>query len=91
MDWQTAFNVAFGIATFLMGALTTVVWDSLKKLREDMQALADSVNKNQHDTANTYMRRDDFSAAITRLETAMNRGFDQLRTDLAGKANRGEN
>lgn len=90
MDWQTAFNVALGIVMFLMGALTTVIWDALKKLREDLQALAETVNHNQQEVSNIYMRRDDFSSSVKRLEDAMNRGFDQLRTDLASKANRGE-
>jgi hypothetical protein len=64
------------------------MWDTLASLRADMTRLSDSVNQNQKDTSDTYMRRDDFSAAIARIEASMNRGFDQLAAQIAAKADK---
>jgi hypothetical protein len=88
MDYQAAFNVVLGFAAFVGGALSKIMWDTLSSLRADMTRLSDSVNQNQKESSDTYMRRDDFSAAIARIEAAMNRGFDQLAAQIAAKADK---
>lgn len=88
MNLQLAFNVALTVVLLLGGALGKVMWDTLTALRADMQTLSDSVNKDRQKAAETYQRRDDFNDAVHRLEASMKREFDQLRSDLATKANR---
>lgn len=88
MDWQALFNVVLAILLFILGGLSTIIWSTLTKLRDDMTKLSDSVNANQSHATETYMRRDDFSAALTDLKATMNRGFDQLAAQINGKVDK---
>jgi uncharacterized membrane protein YedE/YeeE len=85
MDWQAMFNIAMGLLIFVSGAVSTIVWGTLTALRTDMKALADTVHTHQKDSTNTYVRRDDFAAALIDLKGLMNRGFDQLAAQISGK------
>lgn len=85
MDWQALFNIVLGLLVFISGGLSTIIWSTLQKLRDDMTKLSESVNSNQAHATETYMRRDDFSAALTDLKATMNRGFDQLAAQINGK------
>ena len=88
MDWQAGFNVAVMIVGGLGGALLKSIWDTLAALRADMQTLSQSVNANARSATETYMRRDDFSAAEHRIEAAINRGFDRLESRIESKADK---
>ncbi len=47
MDWQSAFNIALGVALFVSGGMTKGMWDALTSLRTDMADLAAVVNANR--------------------------------------------
>lgn len=88
MDWQFAFNLAFGVASFAMGTLSKVMWDTISTLRSDLAKLATAVNADRSASAETYARRDDFTSAINRLETTIQHRFDRLEQRLDGKADK---
>ena len=89
MDWQALFNVAVGLAMFIMGGLSKVLWDTLRVLREDMRQLSAVVNN----LPNVYLRRDDFKDHRDDVKEQMMRMIqvlDRIETKLDGKADRGE-
>jgi hypothetical protein len=88
MDWQTISIGALGAINFLLGVLSKIIWDTLSTLRQDMAKLAETVNEDRKQSSETFMRRDDFAAAIIDLKATMNRGFDQLAAQLSSKADK---
>lgn len=87
-DLQMAFNILLAVCGFALGGLTKTIWDTLKELRRDMHTLSTSVNKIEDKLPETYMRRDDFSQAVSRLEAAMVHGFDRIEKRIDGKADK---
>jgi len=77
VDWQTGFNIAFGIAGLFGGWLLRIVWDLQKGLRSDLQALQQSLPEN-------YARRDDFKELVRTLFAKL----DRIEEKLDGKADK---
>ena len=61
MDWQSAFNIAAGMIGAIMGWLLKTLWSAVERLRRDLNALEVSISSN-------YLKRDDFLAAVQRIE-----------------------
>lgn len=88
MDYQIAFNIALSLASGCGVFVAKILWDTLTTLRADMTKLAEAINQTHKDTSNTYVRRDDWAIDVGTLQATMNRGFDQLAAQIAGKADK---
>jgi hypothetical protein len=78
----------FTLVAFLGGFLLKTMWSAIDKLREDMLELNKAI-------ARDYVRRDDFSGHVQRLEsmfaqhqTHMNDMLNRIYDKLDGKADR---
>lgn len=67
MDYQTAFNVAFGIACGAIGWLVRVVWEAQRRVQDDLSEL-------ERRLPETYARRDD----LARMLDSISDRFDRL-------------
>ena len=71
MDWQTAFNVAVGGIMRLAGWFLRVVWDSIRRLQEDMNRLERHVSE-------TYVRRDDYRDDMAEMKLLLRQIISKL-------------
>lgn len=71
MDWQTAFNVAVGGIMLLAGWFLRVVWDSIRRLQEDMNRLERHVSE-------TYVRRDDYRDDMAEMKLLLRQIISKL-------------
>lgn len=74
MDWQSAFNIAIGLAGTLLGWFVRVVWDAQQRLQSDLNEL-------ERRLPETYARRDD----IGRMLDSINDRFDRLERLMQGR------
>lgn len=80
MDWQALFNILLGLAGFILGGLSKVLWDTVTDLRTDMRTLSESV----HRMPEVYVRRDDLKDQLGRIIDMLTR----LDGKLDGKADK---
>lgn len=71
MDFQVLFNVAMGFIMALFGWFLRISWESLTRLQQADQNLADKVARIEVLVAGEYVKKDEFDRAIERL-------FDKL-------------
>lgn len=71
MNAQDIINISIGLVGTLAGWILKNIWDAVAELRADLKDI-------EHDLHESYVRRDDFKAAIDRIETICNRIFDKL-------------
>ena len=71
MDWQYAFNVAFLVAGAAIGWVVKIIYDTQERLRTDFMTLDKQLPE-------TYVRRDDFSDFVRRIEDGINRILDKM-------------
>jgi hypothetical protein len=71
MDFQTLFNIAMGVVFTLSGWLCRALWDSVCKLRKDIQ------NIERH-LPETYLRRDDYNVDIAEIKQLLLRISDRM-------------
>ena len=81
MDWQSAFNIAAGILGAIAGWLLKTLWSAVERLRRDLNALEVSISS-------SYLKRDDFNAALERIEDKIDRMAERLFDKLEEKANK---
>lgn len=81
MDWQSAFNVAAGLIGGIMGWLLKTLWSAVEHLRRDLNSLEVSISSN-------YLKRDDFLAAVQRIEDKIDRMAERIFDRLDEKADR---
>lgn len=69
MDYQTLFNIAFGVASAATGAILKTMWDAVRDLE----------NKIHED----FVRRDDFKDAVREIKLDMNVLFTKIETTVS--------
>jgi hypothetical protein len=71
MDNQQLFNMVIAASGALGGWLLKVIWDAIRDLKSDVRDLSQTMH-------NDFVRRDDFSDAVKRIEYMCERIFDKL-------------
>jgi hypothetical protein len=71
MDTQTLINGAIWIAIAIGGWFAREVWGAVKELQRDIHQI-------EVDLPSNYVRRDEFSEAIRRIELICERIFDKI-------------
>lgn len=71
MDFQDLYNTALGFVMALGGWVMRVIWDNLKDLRVQDNALAEKVSRIEVLVAGEYVKKDELERAVQRL-------FDKL-------------
>lgn len=71
MDTQTLINGAIWVAIGIGGWFAREVWGAVKELQRDIHQL-------EVDLPSNYVRRDEFSEAIRRIELICERIFDKI-------------
>ena len=67
MDYQSAFNIAFTVAAAFAGWTLRSITTSLENLQRDHKEMM-----------NQFVRRDDYKAALERIEQILTRIWDKL-------------
>lgn len=73
MDLQLAFNIAVGLLGALAGFVLKTLWSAVERLRENLTKLESTL-------PDKFVRRDDFAAALDRIESKIDRLFDRLES-----------
>ncbi len=71
VDWQTAFNVVFGLLAGMFGWLARSLWDAVKKLEENLATFREEV-------ASDRVHKDDFRDSMRELKDMFTRIYDKL-------------
>lgn len=71
MEIEMTFKIAITCVGALGGWMLKVIWESIKEVKEELKELNREMNQD-------FVRRDDFSEAILRIENMFNRIFDKL-------------
>lgn len=71
MENQALFNFVITICGALGGWMLKVIWDAVRDVKNDIR----DINKEIHAE---FVRRDDFTSAVERIETMVARIFDKL-------------
>jgi hypothetical protein len=71
MESQTLINILGGAALSALGWFGRVLWEAVAELRKDLHEVEVDLPKN-------YVRRDEYSATMVRIEDMFQRIFDKL-------------
>lgn len=71
MDWQVAFNIAFGGLCGVLGWVAKTLYDAVNSLKDDLSALREEI-------ASDRVHKDDFRDAIRELKEMLSKIFDKL-------------
>lgn len=71
MDLQSLFNIVGGLLLTVMGWIARTLWDAVADLRKDLHVL-------ETDLPKSYVRREDFTDAMRRIEDMVSRIYDKL-------------
>jgi len=71
MDNQQLFNMVIAGSGALGGWMLKVIWDAIRDLKRDVRDLSQTMH-------NDFVRREDFSDAVKRIEYMCERIFDKL-------------
>lgn len=71
MDLQSLFNIVGGILLTVLGWIARTLWDAVADLRKDLHIL-------ETDLPKSYVRREDFTDAMRRIEDMVTRIYDKL-------------
>jgi hypothetical protein len=78
MDWQFLFDLAAGVCGFLGGMVLKTVLEFQRDLKEEQKNIVDDVKELSELIHTEFVRRDDFNAAINRIESTCNKILDKL-------------
>ena len=71
MGTQELFNLLITLSGAVAGWMLKVIWDVIKELRQEVRQLGTEVHAD-------FVRRDDFSDAVMRIERMCEKIFDRL-------------
>jgi len=71
MDNQQLFNMVIAGSGALGGWMLKVIWDAIRDLKRDVRDISQTMH-------NDFVRREDFSDAVKRIEYMCERIFDKL-------------
>jgi len=71
MDPQSLINLAAGAALAAMGWFARVIWEAVAELRKDLHSF-------EAELPDKYVRRDEYSATMVRIENMIEKIFDRL-------------
>lgn len=71
MDPQSLINLVGGAALAAMGWFARVIWEAVAELRKDLHAI-------ETELPDKYVRRDEYSATMMRIEGMIEKIFDRL-------------
>ncbi len=86
---QTLFNLIFGLASALGGGVLVVIWDELKKLRQEDKAIAERVAAIDVLVAGSYVKRDYFEAKFEALSHGLFAQLNRIEDKLDKKVDKG--
>jgi prefoldin subunit 5 len=75
---QTIVNWAFGAVGILGGVVLREMWEAIKALRKDNEALIDRIAQLNEKIGREYVRRDDYRDDIAEVKAMLARIFDKL-------------
>lgn len=84
VDSQVIIDVAFGLTGILGGWVLSVLWSSVRDLRNADTTLADKLQSVEILVAGQYVRRDD----MEKMSFELFRKLDRIETKLDGKADK---
>lgn len=71
MDWQNVINLIGGALLTAVGWWCREIWDSVKRLKEDIQKI-------EVDLPTNYVRKVDIDARLDKIDNVLERIFDKL-------------
>lgn len=71
MDWQLMINLAGGAVLTAIGWWCREIWDSVKKLKEDIQKI-------EVDLPNNYVKKAEINTRLDKIDSVLERIFDRL-------------
>jgi hypothetical protein len=83
-DFQTLFNVALGVISFLLGVIVQTLRESMAKLQKVDAELAAKVQAIELLVAGTYVKRDD----MDKLGSAIFAKLDRIESKLDSKVDK---
>lgn len=71
MDSQNLLNIAFGVASSVLGWFAREMWSAVKELKADLAKLREELPR-------TYVVRDDYKDDIREIKEMLTKLFDRL-------------
>jgi len=71
MENQQLFNLIIAMSGALGGWMLKVIWDAIRDLKQEVREVSQTMH-------NDFVRREDFSEAVKRIEYMCERIFDKL-------------
>ena len=71
MDSQNFLNIAFGVASSVLGWFAREMWSAVKELKSDFSKLREELPKE-------YVARDDYRIDIRELKEMLSKIFDKM-------------
>lgn len=71
MENQQLFNLIIAVSGALGGWMLKVIWDAIRDLKQEVREVSQTMH-------NDFVRREDFSEAVRRIEYMCERIFDKL-------------
>jgi hypothetical protein len=71
MDSQNFLNIAFGVASSVLGWFAREMWSAVKELKADLSKLREELPR-------TYVVRDDYKDDIREIKEMLTKLFDRL-------------
>ena len=71
MDWQNIINIGVGAALSIMGWFARQLWDSVQKLKSDIQRI-------EVDLPTSYVKKSDMETQFNKIEAMLEKIFDKL-------------
>ena len=71
MEWQTIINIGAGAGLTAIGWFCREIWDSVKKLKEDVKQI-------EIDLPSNYVKKDEIKDRFDRIEQLLDKLFEKL-------------
>jgi hypothetical protein len=71
MDWQYLINICIGAALSVMGWFARQLWDSVQKLKDDIQHI-------EIDLPTNYVKKTELESQYNKIEAMLEKIFDKL-------------
>ena len=75
MENQQLFNLIITVSGALAGWMLKIIWDAIRELKEEIRDLGKEVHAD-------FVRREDFSDAVKRIEVMCGKIFDRLENKV---------
>jgi len=75
MEPAVILNIAFSFIFILIGWFLRIMWDSIKRLQNDMSEL-------ERHASETYVRRDDYRDDMAEVKTMLRQIFDTINNKV---------